>query len=166
MRRRRKAPIQRQKTTRSSRFGWFFLAGSVFKRSLVYQRGAAGEGNTLVGVIYDQVAAEELHRDVRALVAQAVFHRRDDRGARARAAGERFAVAALPHAHAQVRAVHHAHKLRVDALREQRRVLEFRADLLQLQPVNRVAEDDAVRVADGDARRTPVPPRDRERSIH
>ena len=105
----------------------------------------------VAGVVDDQIAAAGVDGHVHILLAQAVFDRRHNRRARARAAGQRFAVAALEAAHLDRRGVDHADELGVDALGEDRRVFKQRADFLQIELLDMLGEHNAVRIAGRDA---------------
>ena len=81
-----------------------------------------------------------------AFIAKAVQDRGDSRGARARAAGERFTATPLPDAHFQLVTLYNFYKFRVYPFGEGGIVFKLFAELFKVQIV-RVPENHAVRVA-------------------
>src|SRR5688572_22454173 len=119
------------------------MAGNVDRRGENLD-GRTGEHDVAaLGVLDVEIAAAKMDR--RFSLGAAGDDAGDEHRARTRAARERFARAALPHAHRQLRGRIDAYELGVDALREEAVVLELRADLLEVEAfeVARV-EDHAV----------------------
>ena len=123
----------------------------VFKAALIDLGRAAGEDDALIGIIDGQVAAEELYRYVAALIAKTHFTGSGHGRAGSGTAGKGLTVAALPYAHTQGRFIDDAHKFGVYPLGEHRSVLKFGTRFFKLEPVYRVAEHDAVRIAPREA---------------